>query len=232
MTIQNQMLSFPSGDERLYAFYARPTGDGPFPAIVLIHEAFGLNEDIKGIAQRFATAGYATLAVDLFSGRNRAVCMARFMHGIFTDSFEHQGIHDLKEALSFLSERPEVDAARVGAVGYCMGGSFAVAWACADNRLKAVAPHYGFNPRPIEAVRRACPIVGAYPDRDFTTAQGRALNTFLDTTDIPHDITIYDNTLHSFANKGGAYAPEAAEEAFRRIVEFFEVHVAGKPQTA
>ncbi len=91
--------------------------------------------------------------------------MARFMSGMLFNSLHHRGIQDVKAALDYLVTRPEVDGERVGAIGFCMGGGFAVAWACTDDRLKAIAPFYGMNPRPLEAVRRACPVVGSYPER-------------------------------------------------------------------
>ena len=79
MAVQTQDVKFPAGKRTLPAYLARPAGPGPFPGVVVIHEIFGLNENIKDIARRLAGEGYAALAVDLFAGQNRAVCMARFM---------------------------------------------------------------------------------------------------------------------------------------------------------
>src|SRR2546430_14222755 len=126
MTQVAQMTSFQSGSRQLEGYMARPEGDGPFPGIVIIHEIFGLNENMKDISRRFADQGYVALAVDLFAGRNRAVCMFRFMGGLLLNSLHNGGIHDLKAALTFLSEQPGVDDSRLGAVGYCLGGSFAI----------------------------------------------------------------------------------------------------------
>ncbi len=160
MTQTAQEVSFQSGNRQLEGYLARPEGDGPFPGIVVIHEAYGLNENMKDIARRFADQGYVALAVDLFAGRNRAICMFQLIGGLLLRSLNNRGVHDLKAALTFLSAQPEVDDARLGAVGYCMGGSYAIAWACTDNRLKAIAPYYAGNPRPLEAVARLCPVVG------------------------------------------------------------------------
>ena len=161
-----QTVSFQGEKQRLRGYLARPAepGEGPFPSVVIIHEAFGLNENIQEIARRFADAGYAVLAVDLLTGRSRAVCMARFMGGMLRGTPERFGIGDLRAALGALAEQPSTDGRRIGAVGFCMGGSFAVAWACTDDRLKAIAPFYGVNPRPLEAVARSCPVVGSYPE--------------------------------------------------------------------
>src|SRR5512135_3810163 len=115
MSIQTGTVSFQSGKSMLQAYLATPEGPGPHPAVVVIHEAFGLNDNIRDIARRFADEGYMALAVDLFAGRNRMVCMFRFMSGMFTNSLNHQGIKDLKAALTYLTQQPGVDAQRIGA---------------------------------------------------------------------------------------------------------------------
>ena len=226
MTQRTGLVSFQSGADRLEGYLARPEGDGPFPGIVIIHEAFGLNENMKDIARRFAAEGYAALAVDLFAGRNRVVCMFRFFGGLFFNSLDNGGIHDLKAALTFLAEQPEVDSARLGAIGFCMGGSFAVAWASTDNRLKAIAPYYGMNPRPNEAVKRSCPVVGSYPAEDFTASHARKLDEALDRYNIPHDIKIYPGAKHSFFNdQGRNYDAAASQDSWGRTLEFFKEHI-------
>ncbi len=221
-----QSTSFPSETDELKAYLARPDDDGPFPGIVIIHEVFGLNDNIKAIARRFAAEGYAALAVDLFTGRNRTICMFRFFGGMVVNSLNHGGIRDLKAALTFLSERPGVDSTRLGAIGFCMGGSFAIAWACADNRLKAIAPYYGMNPRPLKAVARACPVVGSYPTGDFTTSHGQKLDVELDRYTIAHDIKIYPGTKHSFFNdQRPTYDAAASEDSWQRVLAFFKEHI-------
>src|SRR4029077_10861488 len=166
-------------------------GPGPYPGVVVIHEAYGLNENIKDIAGRFADQGYAALAVDLFGGRNRAICMARYMTGLLAGSVNRAGIGELKDALTPLAGLPEVDPERLGAIGFCMGGGFAIAWACTDPRLKAIAPFYGRVPRDLEAVRRSCPVVGSFPEKDFTASMGRKYDEALTANKIPHDVKIY-----------------------------------------
>lgn len=222
-----QTVSFDGERDRLQGYIARPEGDGPFPGVVIIHEAHGLNENMKDIARHFADEGYFAFAVDLFAGRNRAVCMARFMGGMIRGNPERFGIGDLKAALSVLSEQPSVDAERVGAIGFCMGGGFAIAWACTDDRLRAIAPFYGVNPRPLSAVSRSCPVVGSYPEKDFTARSGRRLDAELQNHGIPHDIKVYEGARHSFFNDTGSrYDPGSSEDAWRRTLAFFEEHVA------
>ncbi len=221
-----QMVSFRSGNANLDAYLARPEGEGPFPGVVVIHEAFGLNDNIKSIANRFADEGYVALAVDLFAGRNRAVCMARFMGGMLLRPFDNGVIRDLKAALGVLAEQPEVDNTGLGAIGFCMGGGFAIAWACADERLRVVAPFYGMNPRPLDAVSRACPVVGSYPEKDFTARSGRRLDAALERYRIPHDIKIYPGARHSFFNdESRNHDLAASEDSWRRTLAFFKEHI-------
>ncbi len=223
MTIQTRTVSFTSGKQTLGAYLAAPNDPSPHPALVVIHEAFGLNDNMRDIAQRLANEGYVALAVDLFAGRNRAVCMFRFFSAMFTNSLNHQGIKDLKAALDFLAQQPGVDAQRLGAIGFCMGGGFAIAWACTDDRLKVIAPFYGTNPRPIAAVQRLCPVVGSYPENDFTAGMGRKLDEVLDTHHVPHDIKVYPGARHSFFNdRRGNYHAEASADAWQRTLAFFK----------
>lgn len=204
-------------------YLALPDASGPHPGVVVIHEAYGLNDHIKDVTRRFAKEGYAALAVDLFTDRVRAVCMARYMTGFLFGSVNRYGIDDLKSGLTYLAKLPDVDAQRLGAIGFCMGGGFAIAWACTDSRLKAIAPFYGTNPRPLEVVKRLCPVVGSYPEKDFTASAGRALDKQLTTFDIAHDIKVYPDAEHSFFNDTrGRYNKQAADDAWRRVMRFFK----------
>ncbi|CAM4039929.1 dienelactone hydrolase family protein [Deinococcus frigens] len=221
-----QTVQVQSDGRNLPAYLARPAvTNGNAPGVLVIHEAFGLNDDIRGIADRFAAAGYVALAVDLFAGHNRVVCMTRMLSGIFLNSLEHQGVQDTRQALTVLGELPGVDASRLGAVGFCLGGSLAVAMACTDDRVKAIAPYYGFNPRPLEAVRRSCPVVGSYPGQDVTRKQGEALRDELTAAGVPNDIKMYEGAKHSFANQGPNFDAVASVDAWNRVMAFFDEHV-------
>jgi carboxymethylenebutenolidase len=221
-----QTRDIAAGEIQGGGYLAIPDGGGPHPAVVVIHEADGLNDNIKDIAQRLAGAGYVALAVDLFAGRNRTVCMTRYMTGLLTGSVNRYGIDDLKGALTYVAKMREVDAQRMGAIGFCMGGGFAIAWACTDSRLKAIAPFYATNPRPLEVVKRLCPVIGSYPEQDFTSRSGRALGAELARDGIPHDIKVYTGARHSFFNdRGRSYDAEAAADAWQRVVAFFGEHL-------
>lgn len=209
-------------------YLAVPDGTGPFPGVVVIHEAFGLNDNIKDVCRRFAGEGFVALGVDLFEGRNRALCMARMMVGTMTGNLDHYGVPALRAALSDLAGRPDVDAERLGAVGFCLGGSIVLTWACTEQRLHAIAPFYGLAPRPREAIRRLCPVVGSWPGHDFTTKAAGVLETQLSAAGVPHDLKVYPSAKHSFFNDTlGSYDADAAADAWQRVLTYFETHVRG-----
>lgn len=209
---------------------ALPDSAGPHPGVVVVHEASGLNDNIRDICGRLAEQGYAALAVDLFGSHNRVACMARMFVGGMVGNLDYFGVPALKAALGRLADRPDVDAGRVGAVGFCLGGSIVLTWACTDNRLKAIAPYYGTAPRPKEAIRRSCPVVGSWPDKDITTKAAGILETELTAAGVPHDIKVYPGTKHAFFNDQlpKRYNAVAAADSWQRVLAFFAEHVKGR----
>lgn len=228
METRTETVPIPNTSADVTAYFALPEGEGRLPGIVIIHEAFGLNDNIRDIARRFAAEGYAALAVDLFAGRNQMICMFRFFGGMFLNPFNHSAIHDLKAALTYLEIHPRVDANRLGAIGFCMGGGFAVSWACTDPRLHVIAPFYAINTRPLSAVARSCPVVGSYPENDFTKGMAEKYDAELGKNNIPRDIKIYPDAKHSFFNdQRGNYNAEASADAWTRTLAFFQQHIGG-----
>jgi carboxymethylenebutenolidase len=214
------------------SYLALPDGAGPHPGVVVIHEASGLNDNIRDICRRFAEQGYAALGVDLFGGRNRVLCMARMFIGGMAGNLDYFGVPALKVALGRLADRPEVDPGRIGAIGFCLGGSIVLTWACTENRLKAIAPYYGAAPKPREAIRRLCPVVGSWPDKDFTTKAAAILETELTAAGVPHDLKVYPGTKHAFFNDTlRTYHAAAAADSWQRVLAFFAEHVEASPTT-
>lgn len=226
--IQTATVSVPraNGKGGMESFFAKPDGARPFPGVIVIHEIFGLNDNIRDISREFAEQGYAALGVDLFSNRNRIVCMMQIIHGMLIRPLNNSMLDDLKSSVAFLQKQPGVDANRIGAVGFCMGGTYALQLAITDKGMKAASIFYGANPKPLEAVAEACPIIGSYPDKDFTTSMARELETSLTKYNVPHDIKIYDNTQHSFyAQQRTPFEVAASKDAWQRMLSFFETHL-------
>ena len=226
--IQTADVSVPRSNSKsvMASFLAKPEGAGPFPGVIVIHEIFGLNDNIRDISREFAEQGYAALAVDLFSNRNRMVCMMQIVHGMMIRPLNNSMLADLKSSVAFLQEQPNVDANRIGTVGFCMGGAYALQLAITDKGMKAASVFYGANPKPIEAVAEACPIIGSYPDKDFTTKAAQELEVSLTKYNVPHDIKIYDNTQHSFySQQRTPFEVDASKDAWQRMLSFFEKHL-------
>ena len=146
--------------------------------------------------------------------------------GAMAGNLDHYGVPALKAALGRLAGHAEVDAARIGAIGFCLGGSIVLTWACTDDRLTAIAPFYGAAPKPREAIRRLCPVVGSWPGRDFTTKAAAVLETGLTAACVPHDLKVYPGAKHSFFNdRWRNYEPVAAADSWERVLAFFAEHV-------
>ena len=227
-SIQSSMVPVPhsNGKATMESFFVRPEGQGPFPGLVVIHEAFGLNDNIRDIARQFAEQGYAALAVDLFSNRNRVVCMLQAFHGMLIRPLYNPIVADLSSCVHYLQKQPDVDANRIGAVGFCMGGGYALQLAVTEKGMKAASTFYGAAPKPLEAFAQSCPIVGSYPEKDFTAKSARELDGVLEKSNVPHDIKFYENTQHSFFNRQRTpFEVEASKDAWQRMLLFFHEHL-------
>ena len=133
---------------------------------------------------------------------------------------------DLNSAFDFLKGIQGVDADRLGVVGFCMGGSYALQMAVTTKGIKAASVFYGANPKPLDAVAQACPIMGSYPDKDFTTRAAHELEAKLVSYNVPHDIKIYENTQHSFySQQRTPFEVEASKDAWQRMLNFFDEHL-------
>jgi carboxymethylenebutenolidase len=119
-----------------------------------------------------------------------------------------------------------VDANRIGAVGFCMGGGYALQLAVTAQGMKVASVFYGAVPKPLEAFAQSCPIVGSYPEKDFSAAGARELDAVLEKNNIPHDIKFYPDTQHSFFNRQRTpFEVDASKDAWQRMLSFFEQHL-------
>jgi len=232
-------LTFPAaGGKAMQAALALPRLPGKRPAVIVIHEIFGLNDDIRGITGRVADLGYVALAPDLYDRPGiRLVCIARTMATLRRgrgDAFD-----DLDAARAWLAARPEVDATRLGVVGFCMGGSFALLYAVRAP-LGVAAVFYCEAPKTAQQLEGVCPVLGGFGGRDrLFAAHGRRLEQMLTELNVPHDVRLYDDAGHSYMSQHGGwlarmaghgpmkvgYNPAAAEDSWKRMREFFAQHL-------
>jgi len=223
------------------AALALPASAASRPGVIVIHEIFGLNRDIRQKAQRLASMGYVAVAPDLYDGPGiKPLCVMRALRSLNNGS--GSAFDDLDATRAWLAARDDVDASRIGVIGFCAGGGFALLYA-ARAPLGAAAVFYGAVPKDAAQLDGVCPVVGSFGGRDrIFGPQGRRLAQMLDATKVPHDIRIYPEAGHSFMSDHRGvlaklyswgpmklgYRPEEAEECWERVAKFFSDHLDGK----
>jgi carboxymethylenebutenolidase len=232
-------LTFPASTGRpMRAALALPGRAERRPAVIVIHEIFGLNQDIRRIAGRVADLGYVALAPDLYDGEGpRPLCVLRTLLALRRR--EGAAFADLEAARGWLAGRPEVDPTRTGVVGFCMGGGFALLYAVRAP-LGVAGVFYGEVPSTAPELRGVCPVVAGYGGRDRLFAgQGRRLESHLRELGVAHDVRVYPDAGHSFMSQHtglmatlGAWGPmvvgfdPAAEgDSWARLEAFFRSHL-------
>src|SRR6516165_9385400 len=221
-------------------YLAVPAGSpGPWPGVVVIHESWGLNGDIRAHADRLAAEGYLALAPDLYRGKSFVRCLRdvfRQLHAGSGSAFD-----TIDAARAALAARPDATG-KTGVLGFCMGGGFALL--CAPRgEFSAASVNYGQVPAdPERVLAGTCPIVASYGARDpMGAGPPRRLADALTALNIPHDLKVYPGAGHSFmSTKPGTlallarlarldYRPESAEDSWRRILVFFAEHLRSDP---
>lgn len=216
--------------------HAKISGEPPWPGVVVIHDVLGLNEDARNITDRIATAGYLALTPGLYSRGGFVRCVRSVFRSLMAAS--GKPFEDIEAARHLLADRPDCTG-KVGVVGFCMGGGFALV--AASRGFDASAPFYGPPPADMSILDGSCPVVGSYGKRDRGLADVPAkLEAKFNERGIPHDIKEYPDAGHGFANQfhlgplnllgkvaGMGYHRDSAEDAWRRVFAFFAEHLGG-----
>src|ERR1035438_27192 len=216
-------VSYKSGDESVQGVLYTPAGKGPFPALVVVHEWWGLNDWVKDQASKLADQGYVSLAVDLYRGK--VATTPDEAHEIMRGVPEDRAKRDLHAAVEFLKSQSTVRKDRLGAVGGCMGGGYALDGALQEPDLAATVINYGHLATDPEALKKInSPILGLFggQDRGITPDDVHKFEQQLKQQGKKVDIKIYDNAGHAFENpnnKDGYRAADAAD-AWKRTVDF------------
>ncbi|MGW4873612.1 dienelactone hydrolase family protein [Streptomyces chartreusis] len=226
------------GSRRLTGHLTRPAGPGPWPGVVVVHEALGVNDVMHRQADRLASAGYLVLMPDLFTDGGAVRCLVPTFRAAL--SGHGRAFRDIEAARTRLAQDPDCTG-RIGIIGFCMGGSFALL-ALSDGEFDAASVNYGRPPKDLDkALDGACPVVASYGARDRTLpGVAPRLEAALDRLGVVHDVKEYPEAGHSFLNDAevGPRAlrplmrvagirphPESAVDAWRRIDDFFAAHL-------
>ena len=199
-----------------------PEGDGPWPGVVVMHEIFGIDDEMRKQVAHIAGMGYLALMPNLFTEGGMRRCISATMRAL--SSGAGRAYADIESARRTLID-DQRSTGRVGAIGFCMGGGFALM--TVDTGFDAAAVNYGMLPKDLDAAfENSCPIVTSYGKKDKTLPGATAkLDAALTAARIPHDSKEYPNAGHVFMNFGPE--PESAADAWTRIAAFFDEHLVG-----
>ena len=224
-----ETITIDAPDGPIDALRSVPDGNGPWPGLVIVHDAIGYGPDNERVSRKVAAAGYIAITPNLFARGGRARCITRVFRELLTQ--RGRALDDILAARDHLLAMPQASGA-VGIAGFCLGGQFALV--LSPRGFGASAPFYGTPlPRNLrETLDGACPIVASFGRRD-PIGRGAAdkLQKTVDELDIPADIKAYPGAGHSFANLlpaqpllrigGFGYNEAAEEDAWSRVFAFF-----------
>jgi carboxymethylenebutenolidase len=228
--------TYPASTGNLRGYLATPAAAGPWPGVVVIHEAFGLTDDIRRQADRFAAAGYLAFAPDLYSYGFAPRCLITTFRTLVTGR-GGRALEDIDAAREFVLAQDGCSG-KAGIIGFCMGGGFAIL--AATRGFDVSAPNYGVVPRRTEeALRNSCAMVASYGAKDvgFKGAAAK-LERGLVANGVEHDVKEYPNAGHAFMTEHTGkwafvervpwigYVADAHDDAWQRVFAFFATHLA------
>ena len=229
--LHDSTVQYQSEDVTIKAYVVKPQGVSNAPAIIVIQEWWGLNDHIKDVARRLARQGYIAIAPDLYS---------RLGHPITTDTDEagrlmttlqqEDGLKDLNATVAYVKNIPDVDASRIGTIGFCMGGSYALLLPTINADIKAAVPFYGQVPDPDTPLQNLhAPVLYIYGEDDgwITHDHVDRLRGAIEKYGKTGEAITYPGTPHAFFNdtRPDVYNPEHAADAWKRTLAFLNTHL-------
>jgi len=228
-SIEAGPVEFEANGEKLLGYLSRPTLPGPHPGIVVVHENRGLLPHFFDVTRRFAREGYVALAVDMLSRRGGTDSLADTseISGALRGIPTGQIVEDGNAGVAYLQDQPYVMRNRVGAMGFCFGGSIVWLMAVRNPELRAAVPFYGSAPPLEEVPNLQVPVLGIYAGEDARINAGvPALEDVLIAEEKNYKFVAYPGASHAFFNDTGSrYHPQAAEGAWLETLEWFEEYL-------
>jgi len=216
-------VSYKSGDENVQGVLYAPSGNGPFPALIVIHEWWGLNDWVKEQASKLADQGYVTLAIDLYRGK--VATTPDMAHEIMRGVPDDRAARDLHAAVEFLAAQSNVSKNKIGVIGWCMGGGYALNAALHESTLKAAVINYGHlatDPAQLASINAAILGIFGGKDRGIPVDDVNKFADALKKAGKKVEIKIYPDAGHAFENPNNkdGYRADDAADAWKRTVAF------------
>jgi carboxymethylenebutenolidase len=233
MEITSKMVKVRAADGDMAAFLAQPAGSGKHPAVIVVMEAFGLNQHIKDVAARIAAEGYVALAPDMYYREPNSVVgydqlpeAIRLMTSLRDDKIAA----DMAAAITYLQSQESVRGDRIGVTGFCMGGRISFLTACKSSGIKAAAPFYGGGIGGLldQAAKITCPMLLFFGDQDpfIPMQEVENIKATLARLNKPAEVVVYPGAPHGFfCNERDSYRPDAAQDSWQRLKTFFAKHL-------
>ncbi|CUR52176.1 Carboxymethylenebutenolidase [Nitrosotalea devaniterrae] len=211
--------------ENTTGYVAEPVQKGNFPGVILIHEWWGLNDNIKGMARGLAAHGYVALAVDLYAGQ--VATTSDGARKLLLSFDEQKAMSNIDAAVNILKQNYNVT--KIATIGWCFGGSQSLNYALTGNKVDATILFYG---QPVTNITKLStikwPVLGFYGDKDLANPidKVREFKSDLDMAGVENKIYIYPGIGHAFANPSGAtYAPTETRDAWNKTLAFMDEHL-------
>lgn len=228
--VTNTVLPGANGGPDVRAYVAKPEGRGPFPAVIMIHEFFGLNESIVSKADLLVKEGYLVVAPDTFRGSTTS-WIPRAIYQVITTKPENINA-DLDSVYAWLTSQPDVDPNRIATAGFCYGGRASLVYSLHNDQLAATVIFYG-SPETDPAVLKTLPgpVLGIFggADQSIPVEEVKAFDAALSQAGVPHEIKIYDGQPHAFVHDAqGIQAGGAQGEAWSQMLAFLDANLKNK----
>ena len=229
--IKTRTVSYRSGSETVKGFLAEPQSPGKHPALVVIHEWWGLTPWVKQQTAKLAAHGYVSLAVDLYRGQ--VTTEPSVAHQLARGLPHDRAVRDLQAAFNYLAAQPNVDKNRIGSIGWCMGGGYSIELAEVEPRLAACVVNYGALPADADTIQKIhAPVLvnSGAEDKGITPQMVHQFQAAMKAASKHVDAKIYAGAAHAFENPDNkeGYRPEAARDAWQRIVSFLAQTLGGE----
>lgn len=211
-----------AGDVEIQAYLVRPSAEGSYPGVIVIHENRGLTDHIRDVARRVAKQGYVALAPDLASrAGGTAAVGADAIQGFFANANPEELVSDLNAAVAYLGQQDGVVAGKYGVVGFCFGGAYTLRLAAANPEVAAAVCYYGVTPEPADQLSATkAAILGQYGGSDQrVNATIPALEQVMQASGKTYEKRVYEGANHAFNNDTGQnYNEQAAVDAWQETL--------------